>query len=392
MSYTLRGRIDSRLLAALGPAFAAAVVALVIHRWWPVEVAALMVGVGVALDVAAYDRAFDYQPGWVALPLGLLELGAVMALARLTNVQAPLDGAIAFFAGSWALAQVLGHAIYPWLRLSYADDGGELGPSGGSAAAAVTALFLAAGGVAYATKPPIVTLSAGVHQGPLVIDREEILVGRPGAVVRGGIVIRADGVHVKNVTVLGGENGIVVEHARRVVLDHVRVIGARMDGIHARYSAVRISDCAITVAGPYAQGIDISYSMFDGMMSTVSGCDVSGGAEGIVTHSSMVMVMGNRVHGTSLRGITMSEMSMGDVAENSVSGAGGVGVYCGDHSECEIKRNVVAGTRPDGSGDRARVGVGIEANYYALAQLKDNVLVANPSPVASFDNSRVERP
>src|SRR5262249_23481664 len=75
VSYTLRGRIDSRLAAALGPLVVAAIVALVIHRWWPVELAALMVAAGVALDVLLYDRVFDYQPGWVAVPLGALELG-----------------------------------------------------------------------------------------------------------------------------------------------------------------------------------------------------------------------------------------------------------------------------------------------------------------------------
>jgi hypothetical protein len=79
---------------------------------------------------------------------------------------------------------------------------------------------------------------------------------------------------------------------------------------------------------------------------------------------------------------------MGDVSENNVSGANGVGVYCGDHSECHITKNVVANTRSDHSGDRARVGVGIEANYYALARLEGNVLVGNAAPTAAFDGSR----
>src|SRR5438876_6501653 len=113
-------------------------------------------------------------------------------------------------------------------------------------------MFLAAGGVAYATRPPTVTLSAGVHQGPLVIDREEILVGKPGAVVRGGIVIRADGVKVKDVTVVGGENGIDVQRARRVVLDRVHVLNATMDGIHVRFSQVMIRDCSVAIAGPFS--------------------------------------------------------------------------------------------------------------------------------------------
>ena len=58
-------------------------------------------------------------------------------------------------------------------------------------------------------------LAAGVHQGPLVITRREMLVGEPGAVVRGGIVVRANGVAIKNVTVVGGENGITVDGVSR---------------------------------------------------------------------------------------------------------------------------------------------------------------------------------
>ena len=81
---------------------------------------------------------------------------------------------------------------------------------------------------------------------------------------------------------------------------------------------------------------------------------------------------------------------MGEVRHNNVSGSRGVGVFCGDHSECEIERNVVAGTTSDRSGDRARVGIAIEANYYALAHLDDNVLVGNPRPTAAFSNSRFE--
>ena len=103
VSYTLRGRIDSRLAAALAPALAAAALAVVLHRWWPLELAGLMLAVGVALDIAVYDRVLDYQPGWLALPLGAVELGAVTALAYALRLGAPLDAAIGFFAGAWLL-------------------------------------------------------------------------------------------------------------------------------------------------------------------------------------------------------------------------------------------------------------------------------------------------
>jgi hypothetical protein len=390
MSYTLRGRIDSRLAAVLVPAVAAAILGLVLHRWWPVEVAGLMFGVGLALDLLLYDRVIDYQPGWLALPLGALELGLVTALVYATGVRAPLGAAAAFFAGSWVLAQILGHAVYPGLRLSYTDDGGELGRSGVTAATAFTGLFLAAGAVAFATQPPTVTLASGVHHGPIVITHSQVLTGKPGAVVRGGIVVRASDVTIRNLTVLGGVNGIDVEHARRVKIENVRLAGSSQDGIHVRFGQVMVRDCAIVSNSPFAQAVDISYSM-DWGMSSVEGCDVSGGQEGIVTHSSMVMVMGNHVHGTLLRGITMSEMSMGEVSRNTVTGAKGVGVYCGDHSECQINRNLVEGTRPSGTSDLGQAGIGIEAKYYALATLERNVLVDNPRAFAAFSNSAFER-
>jgi hypothetical protein len=53
VSYTLRGRIESRLAAALLPALVAAALAGVIGEWWPVEVEGLMVAVGLALDATA---------------------------------------------------------------------------------------------------------------------------------------------------------------------------------------------------------------------------------------------------------------------------------------------------------------------------------------------------
>ena len=56
MSYTLRGRLESRLAVTLVPFVVAAVLSAFMRDWWPVELAALMVGVGVALDAFLYAR------------------------------------------------------------------------------------------------------------------------------------------------------------------------------------------------------------------------------------------------------------------------------------------------------------------------------------------------
>jgi nitrous oxidase accessory protein NosD len=391
VSYTLRGRIESRLAAALVALAAACVVAAALRDWWPLELAAAMIVVGIALDAAVYHPLLPYQPGWAAVALGALELGLVFVLVRALRIDAPLGGALALFAGTWLAAQVLGHALLPLLRLSYAEDGGELGRAGTGTAVVVASVLAGAGGLAWATQPPTVHLRAGVHRGPLVITRSERLVGEPGAIVRGGIAVRASDVTIRDVTVVGGENGIEIDGVQRVVLRNVRVSGAALDGIHVRRAAVTIDGCEIDSLGnPYAQGIDISYA-FDKQMSMVRDCTVVGGQEGIVTHFAMADLMDNRVSRTTMRGISMTEMSMGAVERNEVRDALGVGIYCNDHSMCEIRHNVVAGTRVDPSGDLARRGFGILAYYSSQAELSGNHLVDSPGGAAALADSRITR-
>jgi hypothetical protein len=117
-----------------------------------------------------------------------------------------------------------------------------------------------------------------------------------------------------------------------------------------------------------------------------------GGQEGIVTPAAMAMLSGNTVTRTSLRAISMTEMSMGQIMDNEVRDALGVGIFCNDHSECMVENNVVAGTRPDGgAGDRARLGFGFLASFYATAMLERNRLGANPRAVGTVSGALVEQ-
>jgi len=391
MSYTLRGRIESRLAALTVPLTAALAVGTAIGHWWPVELAGLMVGIGLAADLL-YHLGLTYQPGWAAVPLGLLELGVLMGAVRALGIHAPIGIAVALFGGAWLWSVLLGQALLPALRWGYAEEGGELGAAGAVLAAAVSLPFAASGGLWWHNLPPTVRLAAGIHQGPLFVDRRERLVGEPGAVVLGGIVVRHDDVTLSHVTVIGGENGITVQGVDGVELDHVTVVHAKLDGIHVRRAAVTIRDCTIDMRGvPLGQGIDISYNSDLGM-TMVDGCHVAGGQDGIVTHSSMAMLSHNQVEATGLRGISMTEMSMGEVEHNSVDDALGIGILCGDRSMCTIARNRVTDTRVDGAtGGATRAGVGIEVWFGSEAELRSNDLVGNRGGIASFLGSQVER-
>lgn len=386
MSYTLKGRLESRLAALALPVLVAAAV----HQWWLVELAGAMAAVALALDLV-YHRPIAYQPGWAAVPLGLLELGCVLGLARLLEIRAPLRWALLFYAGAWLWAQLLSHAILPLLRLSYAEDGGELGRATVVVAGvALVAPFAAAGGIYEHNLPPLVHLSAGVHRGPLYVTRRERLVGDRGAVVRGGIVVLHRDVTVSHVRVVGGDYGISVLGVRNVTLDHVTVERARLDGIHVRHASVSVSHCLVDERGiASGQGIDVSYGLLQGG-SMISHCTVLGGLDGITVHGSMGMIEHNRVERTTLTGISLTEMSMGSVAHNTVANALGIGILCGDHSMCEIDRNTVSGTRRDGVTNAMRAGIGLEVEFGAEAELgRHNDLRANPRHLGVFLDSTV---
>lgn len=348
-----------------------------------------MLGIGLVLDVQAYHRLLPYQPGWAAVPLGLVELALLLLCMRLGGIAAPPAQALALFAGGWLVAQFLGHAGFPLLRLGYAEDGGELGRLGAVSAVAVAVTLAGAGATAYALLPPVVHLSAGVHQGPLVITHREVLVGAPGAIVRGGIVIRAGGVTVKNVSVVGGDDGILVNGVSNTTLDGVSVSGAKLDGIHVRFGTVHIKNCSIDMLGnPYGQGIDVSYTMEYGM-NMIDGCTIVGGMDGITTHVSMTDIAHNHVSRTTMRAISMTEMSMGMIDQNEVRDALGVGIWCNDRSVCDVQRNTVVDTRRDPSGDQSRRGIGVLASFQSQAYLWKNELAANPLPSGALVNSEV---
>ncbi|HWH05921.1 MAG TPA: right-handed parallel beta-helix repeat-containing protein, partial [Gaiellaceae bacterium] len=355
MSYTLRGRLESRLGTAVLPFLVAAVLAAVLRGWWPLQLAVLMLAVGIALDVSVYHRLLAYQPAWLALPLGLVELGLVLALAWRFDVMAPLAPALLFYGGSWLSAQVLGHAVFPLLRLSYGEDGGELGRGGATLGLGAAAVAAAALGVAWGAQPPVVRLPPGEVRGPLVLDRPQTVIGN-GTVVRGGIVITSDDVTVRDVHVVGGETGIEVRDSEDVRLERVHVSGTTLDGISTRLSSVAIRDCSVRMPRREGtQAIDISFSSRIGPVS-VRRCTVTGGMEGIVSHMAMVSIRDNHVSRTTMRAIAIAEMSMGDATRNVIEDAEGVGIFCGDYSVCEAAENTVTGTRPDGSGVRSRAG------------------------------------
>ena len=220
MSYTLRGRVESRL-AALVPVLLGRVRCSRArsHRWWPVEL------VGADGGRRARPRPRGLAPA-APVPAGLGDGAARRGRARradgdrlrLRPARAARRRRSRSSAPAGSLVQLLAQAGFPLLRLGYAEDGGELGRLGagrggrrrclalvGSAATCVRA--------AAAGRP---RSRAGVHQGPLVITQREMLAGRARARSSAAASSsRTTTSRSSNVTVIGGKNGITVDGVRR---------------------------------------------------------------------------------------------------------------------------------------------------------------------------------
>jgi hypothetical protein len=81
------------------------------------------------------------------------------------------------------------------------------------------------------------------------------------------------------------------------------------------------------------------------------------------------------------------------IERNEVAGGLGVGIFCGDQSECMIEHNRVSGTRADlASGDAAQMGYAIESHFESIAELSDNDLVGNARRVGAFAGAEIHRP
>jgi len=214
-------------------------------------------------------------------------------------------------------------------------------------------------------------LAPGRHRGFRLSEGVTVR-GAPGSRVAGDIDVRAGGTRLEDLAVDGG--GILVREVDDVVIDGVSVTGADIHGIEIVDASARITNCRISgLVSPFAQGIEVRNTN-SRPRTTVRGCSVAGGQEGIVAHVSRVEFEDNRVSGTTLRAIAVTEMSEGVVADNHVADVTGVGVWCGDMSHCEVRGNRVSDVAAADNGARSSGGHGIAASFHSTLRAEDNRL------------------
>jgi hypothetical protein len=144
MCFSLAGRIQTRLISLVGPVALLVGVSVASADAGPLRMFALMVLVGLMLDVGVYRWLIGYQPRWLTWALGAFEFVLLFGLMHQLAwrpyllmpqeyylrpdlaLQADLAAALALYLPSWLLAWLTAHALLPWRWPRWAEDGGEL--------------------------------------------------------------------------------------------------------------------------------------------------------------------------------------------------------------------------------------------------------------------------
>jgi hypothetical protein len=238
-----------------------------------------------------------------------------------------------------------------------------------------------------------VGLLPGTYRGPLTVERALRLVGTDGTVIIGRsdepvVTVIGEGAQLANFETRGGYSGIQIRETEDVTLDHILVRGAATHGIEivSAHAVIRSADIS-GLTSPYAQGIEIR-NAGGRPRSEILNSQIDGGQEGIASHVSRLIVERNEVTGTTMRAITITEMSDGWVRDNVVTGVEGAGLFCGDMSRCEFSGNRVSEVGA-GYGGRSSAGWGLVVHYHASASSSGDELTGAAGRTATFVHSRI---
>lgn len=91
---------------------------------WLVLIGVFLI-MGVALDSAIYTWAVRWQPPWMTGVLGLVELGLLLVLAGVLELELGIVEAIVFYVASWLLFYITKICLLPIFSLTYVESAAE---------------------------------------------------------------------------------------------------------------------------------------------------------------------------------------------------------------------------------------------------------------------------
>ncbi|KQY99398.1 carbohydrate-binding protein [Pseudolabrys sp. Root1462] len=257
--------------------------------------------------------------------------------------------------------------------------------------------------IAAAAVGDVLQLEAGVHDGPVVVDKPLTLEGRPGAVVDGGgrgrtIEVVAPGVTVRGLGVRGSgidhemDAGIYLEQSATgaKVLDNTvsdNLVGVYVHGASGAIvrgnTIVGRTDLRLNDRG---NGVYV----WNAPGAQVIDNDISGGRDGIFTNTSRRNVFrGNRIHGVRFAVHYMYTNDSEVSANVSVGNHAGYVIMFSDH--LKIHGNVSRGDRDHGLLLNYANDSRIDSNVVSGSQKCVFIYNANKNDIAAnrFENCAI---
>lgn len=125
MCPTPQGRVHTRVASMFLPAVLGLILWLVTaNPDWFVLIGVLLV-LGVTLDTVIYTWAVKWQPPWMTGVLALEELGLLLILATLLELNVTIVEGIVFYVAAWLLFVFSKIVLLPILSLTYVESAGE---------------------------------------------------------------------------------------------------------------------------------------------------------------------------------------------------------------------------------------------------------------------------
>lgn len=179
---------------------------------------------------------------------------------------------------------------------------------------------------AHGTAGPIEIFVKGTCEEDIAIGRDYVIIDGAGeATIVGRVRIsEARGVRLRNLTVTGPRDGVLVSLGGSVLLQSVNLVDNDSNGLRLRrQSFARLNNCV--VEGNGADGVAIEQSTLDAQSSSFSGNDQRGIEADV---GSSAIVRESELSGNSGGGVSLSLHSVAEIRDESlIIGNGAYGAH-----------------------------------------------------------------